>query len=99
MIVGSSPPWASGSLRAGGPSRRRRVGHGDQLPRLAAPGSQAFAFAGSPVPFTHATANPVYFMYYNLGRLRSSDSAGDACHETGVANHAWTVEQIVGFFR
>ena len=42
----------------------------------------------------HAAAIALYFMYYNFGRVHQTLRVTPAM-EAGVANHVWTVEEIV----
>jgi hypothetical protein len=42
----------------------------------------------------HAAAIALYFMYYNLGRIHQTLRVTPAM-EAGVANHVWSVEEIV----
>jgi hypothetical protein len=42
----------------------------------------------------HAAAVALYFMYYNFGRIHQSLRVTPAM-EAGVANHVWSVEEIV----
>ena len=37
----------------------------------------------------------LYFMYYNFGRIHQALRVTPAM-EAGVANHVWSVEEIVG---
>jgi len=39
--------------------------------------------------------SPLYFMYYNFGRIHQTLRVTPAM-EAGVANHVWSVEEIVG---
>ena len=43
----------------------------------------------------HAAAIALYFMYYNFGRVHQTLRVTPAM-EAGVANHVWSVEEIVG---
>lgn len=43
----------------------------------------------------HAAAVALYFMYYNFGRIHQTLRVTPAM-EAGVANHVWSVEEIVG---
>ncbi len=43
----------------------------------------------------HAAAVALYFMYYNFGRVHQTLRVTPAM-EAGVANHVWSVEEIVG---
>jgi IS1 transposase len=43
----------------------------------------------------HAAAIALYFMYYNFGRIHRTLRLTPAM-EAGVANHVWSVEEIVG---
>jgi hypothetical protein len=43
----------------------------------------------------HAAAIALYFMYYNFGRIHQTLRVTPAM-EAGVANHVWSVEEIVG---
>lgn len=43
----------------------------------------------------HAAAVALYFMYYNFGRVHMSLRVTQAM-EAGVANHVWSVAEIVG---
>ena len=43
----------------------------------------------------HAAAVALYFMYYNFGRVHRTLRVTPAM-EAGVANHVWSVEEIVG---
>jgi hypothetical protein len=43
----------------------------------------------------HAAAIAVYFMYYNFGRIHQTLHVTPAI-EAGVANHVWSVDEIVG---
>jgi hypothetical protein len=43
----------------------------------------------------HAAAIALYFMYYNFGRIHQTLRVTPAM-EAGVANHVWTIEEIVG---
>ena len=45
----------------------------------------------------HAAAIALYFMYYNFGRIHQTLRVTPAM-EAGVANHVWSVEEIVGLF-
>lgn len=42
----------------------------------------------------HAAAVSLYFMYYNFGRIHQTLRVTPAM-EAGVANHVWSVEEIV----
>ena len=42
-----------------------------------------------------AAAIALYFMYYNFGRIHQTLRVTPAM-EAGVANHVWSVEEIVG---
>jgi hypothetical protein len=42
----------------------------------------------------HAAAIALYFMYYNFGRIHQTLRVTPAM-EAGVANHVWSVEEIV----
>ena len=42
----------------------------------------------------HAAAIALYFMYYNFGRIHQTLRVTPA-REAGVANHVWSVEEIV----
>ena len=46
----------------------------------------------------HAAAVALYFMYYNFGRIHQTLRVTPAM-EAGVANHVWSVEEIVGLLR
>lgn len=43
----------------------------------------------------HAAAVALYFMYYNFGRVHQTLRVTPAM-EAGVANHVWSIEEIVG---
>jgi IS1 family transposase len=43
----------------------------------------------------HATMVSLYFMYYNFGRVHQTLRVTPAM-EAGIADHVWTVEEIVG---
>jgi hypothetical protein len=43
----------------------------------------------------HAAAIALYFMYYCFGRVHQTLRVTPAM-EAGVANHVWSVEEIVG---
>jgi hypothetical protein len=43
----------------------------------------------------HAAAVALYFMYYNFGRVHQTLRVTPAM-EAGIANHVWTVAEIVG---
>jgi IS1 family transposase len=43
----------------------------------------------------HAAAIALYFMYYNFGRIHQTLRVTPAM-EAGVANHVWSIEEIVG---
>ena len=43
----------------------------------------------------HAAAVALYFIYYNFGRIHQTQRVTPAM-EAGVANHVWSVEEIVG---
>jgi hypothetical protein len=43
----------------------------------------------------HAAAVALYFMYYNFGRVHQTLGVTPAM-EAGVANHVWSIEEIVG---
>ena len=43
----------------------------------------------------HAAAISLYFMFYNFGRVHQTLRVTPAM-EAGVANHVWSVEEIVG---
>ena len=43
----------------------------------------------------HAAAVALYFMYFNFGRVHQTLRVLPAM-EAGVANHVWSVEEIVG---
>ena len=43
----------------------------------------------------HAAALAVYFMYYNFGRVHQTLRVTPAM-EAGIANHVWSIEEIVG---
>jgi len=43
----------------------------------------------------HAESIALYFMYYNFGRIHQALRVTPAM-EAGVANHVWSVEEIVG---
>ena len=43
----------------------------------------------------HAAAVALYFMYYNFARVHQTLRVTPAM-EAGVANHVWSVEEIVG---
>lgn len=43
----------------------------------------------------HAAAVALYFMYYNFGRVHQTLRVTPAT-EAGVANHLWSVDEIVG---
>jgi hypothetical protein len=43
----------------------------------------------------HAAAVALYVMSYNFGRVHQTLSVTPAM-ETGVANHVWSIEEIVG---
>ena len=43
----------------------------------------------------HAAAIAVYFIYYNFGRIHQTLRVTPAM-EAGVANHVWSVQEIVG---
>jgi hypothetical protein len=43
----------------------------------------------------HAAAVALYFMYYKFGRVHQTLRVTPAM-EAGVANHVWSVEEIVG---
>jgi len=42
----------------------------------------------------HTAAIALYFMYYNFGRIHQTLRVTPAM-EAGVANHVWSVEEIV----
>ena len=44
----------------------------------------------------HAAAVALYFMYYNVGRVHQTLRVTPAM-EAGIADHVWTVEEIVSF--
>lgn len=44
----------------------------------------------------HAAAVALYFMYYNFGRVHQTLRVTPAM-EAGIADHVWTVEEIVSF--
>jgi hypothetical protein len=46
----------------------------------------------------HAAAVALYFMYYNFGRVHQTLRATPAM-EAGVANHVWSIEEIVGLLK
>jgi IS1 family transposase len=43
----------------------------------------------------HAAMVALYFMYYNFGRIHQTLRVTPAM-EAGVANHVWTIEEIIG---
>ena len=43
----------------------------------------------------HAAAVALYFMYYNFGRVHQTLRVTPSS-EAGVANHVWSVAEIVG---
>ena len=43
----------------------------------------------------HAAAVALYFMYYNFGRVHQTLRVTPAM-EAGIADHVWSVEEIVG---
>jgi hypothetical protein len=43
----------------------------------------------------HAAMVAVYFMFYNFGRVHQTLRVTPAM-EAGIANHVWTVDEIVG---
>ena len=43
----------------------------------------------------HAAPIALYFMYHNFGRIHQTLRVTPAM-EAGVANHVWSVEEIVG---
>lgn len=43
----------------------------------------------------HAAMVSLYFMYYNFARVHQTLRVTPAM-EAGVANHAWSIEEIVG---
>ncbi len=43
----------------------------------------------------HVAMTSLYFMYYNFGRVHQTLRVTPAM-EAGVANHVWSVEEIVG---
>ena len=43
----------------------------------------------------HAAMVALYFMYYNFGRVHQTLRVTPAM-EAGLANHVWSVEEIVG---
>lgn len=46
----------------------------------------------------HAATVVLYFMYYNFGRVHQTLRVTPAM-EAGVANHVWSVEEIVGLLQ
>ena len=43
-------------------------------------------------------ATAVYFMYYNFGRVHQTLRVTPAV-EVGIADHVWSIEEIVGLLR
>jgi hypothetical protein len=43
----------------------------------------------------HAAAVALYFMWYNFGRVRQTLKTTPAV-KVGIADHVWTVEEIIG---
>jgi hypothetical protein len=46
----------------------------------------------------HAAMVALYFMYYNFGRVHQTLRVTPAM-EAGIANHVWTLEEIVGLLQ
>lgn len=46
----------------------------------------------------HAAAVALYFMYYNFGRVHQTLRVTPAM-EAGVANHVWSIDEIVGLLK
>ena len=45
----------------------------------------------------HAAAVALYFMYYNFGRVHQTLRVTPAM-EAGIADHVWSIKEIVGLF-
>ena len=43
----------------------------------------------------HAAAIALYFMYYNFGRVHQTIRVTPAM-EAGIADHVWSIDEIVG---
>jgi hypothetical protein len=45
----------------------------------------------------HAARLALYFMYYNFGRVHQTLRVTPAM-EAGIADHVWTIEEVVGLW-
>jgi hypothetical protein len=46
----------------------------------------------------HAAAIALYFMYYNFGRVHQTIRVTPAM-EAGIADHVWSIDEIVGLLK